>query len=185
MLERKKKDAELNECIRKIGIGDKEALKVLYDNYRESVFLFALSIVKNYHLAEEVLQDVFVNIMQYSSNSKVKNAKNWIFTITRNQCIKVMKNENGGNIQSINICEETLFAHDDTENVGNAVEDIESLKQLNELERQIVILYIYGKLKQTEIAEVMDLPYLKVRSKYNYAIKKLKKYYINRGGFDD
>ena len=51
----------------------------------------------------------------------------------------------------------------------------EALSKLNSTEREIVSLYAFAGLKQTEIAKVMKMPYVKVRSVYGYAIKKLRK----------
>ena len=42
-------------------------------------------------------------------------------------------------------------------------------------------LYIFSGLRQTEIAQVMKMPYIKVRSKYGYAVKKLRKEF----GYDE
>ena len=46
----------LDKCIKAIAKGDEVALKNLYDNYKNPMFQFALSIVKNYDLAEEAVQ---------------------------------------------------------------------------------------------------------------------------------
>ena len=63
----------------------------------------------------------------------------------------------------------------------NEIEVTEALKTLLPQEREIVSLFVFGGLKQTEIAEIMNLSYMKVRSKYGYAMKKLKKYYLKEG----
>ena len=45
------------------------------------------------------------------------------------------------------------------EQTENAMLALEALKTLSETERQIVSLYLYSGLKQTEIAKVLNLPY--------------------------
>ncbi len=58
---------------------------------------------------------------------------------------------------------------------------IQAMNHLEELERTIVILYLVVGMKQTEIAKCVRLPYHTVRSKYRYAIKKLRRYFADKG----
>lgn len=51
----------------------------------------------------------------------------------------------------------------------------EALDLLSEKERQVVTLHIYGGLKHYETAQVLNIPYSKVRSIYTYALHKIKK----------
>lgn len=62
----------------------------------------------------------------------------------------------------------------------NSVDQIEALKCLDELEQQCVIMHIFGQMKLPQVAKLLDLPYNKVRNKYQYAIGKLKTYYQGR-----
>ena len=55
----------LGELIHNIADGDRGALAELYKLTNKDVYAFALSILKNIHDAEDVLQDCFVRI--YSS----------------------------------------------------------------------------------------------------------------------
>ncbi|MGL4875897.1 MAG: RNA polymerase sigma factor, partial [Clostridium sp.] len=56
--------------------GDLERLKDLYIEERRGIFLFILSMVKDYGEAEDLLQDVFVRIISSSdSYKKGTNAK--------------------------------------------------------------------------------------------------------------
>lgn len=55
---------QLDLCICEIATGNREALRQLYDEFKNPIFLFDLSILKNYQAAEDVEQDTFLNIMQ-------------------------------------------------------------------------------------------------------------------------
>jgi DNA-directed RNA polymerase specialized sigma24 family protein len=52
-----------------------------------------------------------------------------------------------------------------------------ALQILTKQEREIVSLYVYAGFSQVEIAKELQIPYVKVRSQYGYAIKKLRAYY--------
>ena len=66
------------------------------------------------------------------------------------------------------------------DNIENTIDQIESLKILDELEQQFVIMKVYGNMKLPQIARYSGMTYDKVRARYDYAIKKLKKYYEER-----
>lgn len=173
---------QLDLCIKKIASGNREALRQLYDEMKNPIFLFALSLVKNYQYAEDVEQETFLNIMRSACNYQPgTNAKAWIFSIARNCCVDCIKT----NSKYILVETETLASipieNNDIEKAENAIFVLEALDVLEQDEQTIVALYLFSGLKQTEIAKVMNLPYMSVRSKYGYAIKKLKRYFTKKG----
>lgn len=169
----------LEQCIIDAVNGSEEALKCLYQNYSSVMFKFALSIVKNYNLAEDVMQDVFVNLIQYGPNSKIRNPKSWLFTIVRNQSLKVLKNTD----KIVSLEDYHLDSAKDSvsDYINNSLENIEAFRCLDEMELQIITLCVYGEFTQLQVSKILGLSYMKVRAKYNYAVKKLRKFYINGG----
>ena len=55
------------------------------------------------------------------------------------------------------------------------------LETLGEDERQIVIMHSMSNMKHKEIADVLEMPLSTVLSKYNRALKKLKKELVVNG----
>ena len=167
-------------CIKNIAKGDRDALRMLYDDYKNPVFRFALSIVRNYQTSEDILQDTFLHVMSYASSYRPgTNPHAWIFSIARNLCKRALLSRDK-DCQNIDDLEASLIASDRTDDILASKQAAEALSVLHEDELEIVSLYVYGELKQTEIAKVLKLPYGKVRSKYGYAMKKLKTYYTER-----
>ena len=111
-----------DKCIKAIAKGSEQALKNLYDNYKNPMFQFALSIVKDYDLAEEAVQDTFVNIIFYSKNSRIDNSKSWLFAVAKHQCLKILRQEHTEQKSPIEDYSETLSTDDSTEIVGNSTE---------------------------------------------------------------
>jgi len=50
------------------------------------------------------------------------------------------------------------------------------------VEREIVSLYVFSGVRQTEISKMLSMDYITVRSHYAYAIRKLKRFYKGREG---
>ena len=51
-----------DEAIRQCQAGDVAGLEVLYQNYHPRVFKFALANVRQYHLAEDIAQQVVIEL---------------------------------------------------------------------------------------------------------------------------
>ena len=56
--------AALDLCLSRISAGDQSALAELYDRTRSAIYGFALSLLKNVHDAEDVLQEVYLQVWQ-------------------------------------------------------------------------------------------------------------------------
>lgn len=86
------KSEKLNDLLGLIAFEDKDALAELYKQYSNIILIYAMSIVRDVHLAEDIMQDVFIkvghNASKYKSN---KNAYAWILTVTRNQAFDVLR----------------------------------------------------------------------------------------------
>lgn len=175
---------QLDLCINEIAAGNREAFRQLYDELKNPIFLFALSLSHDYQTAEDVEQETFLNIMQCASKYRIgTNAKAWIFGIARNCCADKYKAAS----RYVPLEPDILSSFPNEEKEFNRVENsiiaLEALSILDESEREIVSLYLFCDLKQTEIAKLLKISYSSVRAKYAYAIKKLKRYFKNKGVF--
>lgn len=173
---------QLDLCISEIASGSRESLRQLYEELKNPVFMFALSIVKNTVIAEDAEQETFLRVMQSAATyRKGTNPKAWIFGIARNCCIDSLK----ALAKDIPLETEALADIPAEENLFNKADNraiaLEALGCLKEEEQLIVSLYLYAGLKQTEIAKLLQIPYLSVRSKYGYALKKLRRCLVEKG----
>ena len=83
--------------------------------------------------------------------------------------------------ESLSENEDLPSGMDVSENVENAIDQIEeAFECLDQIERQCVIMCVYGQMKLPQVAAFLGIPYQKVRNKYDYAVKKLRKYYEER-----
>ena len=170
----------LDECLRQMAEKDMNALNDFYHHTKDSVYAYALSVLKNPYDAQDVLHDcylsVYANADQYHSNGKPLA---WVFTIVKNLCL--MKLRKQSRISDISEQEWEGFIQTKTEmRTEDKLLLKECLFQLNDEERQIVTLHAVAGFKHWEIARQLDLPLATVLSKYHRSMKKLKEY-IKRG----
>ena len=164
----------------RMASNDGAAFRELYQQTSGVVYGFAMSILLNKHDAEDVMHDTFIKI--YSSAVTYKPSGNpmaWILTIVRNLCLN--------RIRAGKVCEE-LSEYDDLAgslNDSDAMLDRMVLETamnvLDAEERQIVILHAMTGFKHREIAEILDLPTGTILSKYNRALKKMRKEMESKG----
>lgn len=168
--------AQLDSYLLKIAAQDSQALADLYDSTSASIYAFALSILKNSQDAEDVLHDCYLQI--YSAALGYRSCGKplaWILTITRNLCLlKLRERQKVSDIPREN-WEPYLEACEHISPEDKIVL-MECMNRLSDTERQIVILHAVAGFRHREIAEILDTPLATVLSKYNRALKKLKKY---------
>ncbi|MCD7750798.1 MAG: RNA polymerase sigma factor [Lachnospiraceae bacterium] len=170
-----RQDGIAEECIRKIAGGDREALATLYQETGTAVYAFALSMLKNVHEAEDVQQDVFLKIWQSAAGYQAQGKPMaWIFTITRNFALMRLRDQ-GREVTMSPEDWQMMFADRTQMSEEDRIVLQSVLEILSQEERSIVMLHTSAQLKHREIAQIMDLPLATVLSKYNRALKKLKK----------
>ena len=165
----------LDRLIHNIAGGDRDALAELYELTNKMVYSFALSVLKDIHDAQDILQDCYLHI--YSSAGGYRGRGKpmaWILTITRNLCLKCIRSS----ARLVQFSEEEwdTVARDGAESsVDDRITLSACMRSLGDTERQIVVLHAVSGMKHREISDLLQIPLPTVLSKYNRAIKKLRK----------
>lgn len=162
--------------------GDRNALTELYKQTSSAVYGFALSILKNKHDAEDVMHDTYIRAFTAAITYKpMGRPLSWLMTIVRNLCYS--------RIRAGRVCEDiaqydNLAGAESDDTVARIMLET-ALSILDADERQIVILHAMTGLKHREIAEIIDAPTGTVLSRYNRALKKMRKELERKGYGDD
>ncbi len=165
-----------DRAISEIAEGRKEALSDIYDCMGKQIYFIAYSILKNHHDAEDVLQEVLLNIVKESrAYEKGSNARAWILSIARNLALKSGRDRKTY-IPSDILADDARYADDDGEFLSQLTM-FDALKTLSEEESGIVLLHIESGLKFREIGEMLEIKTATAQKKYRRALAKLKKYY--------
>jgi RNA polymerase sigma-70 factor, ECF subfamily len=146
----------------------------VYTEYKTKVYYFALSILKDRGLSEDIMQEVFIRVRANAYKyGEIDNLKTLIMKITRNlalNCIRDRRFEASSDLMENNEAKE-----DFTEYVTESVVINKALNSLSEEERQVFILHVLGGYKHREISGIMAIPQGTVRWKYADAKEKLRK----------
>ncbi|MDX1638804.1 MAG: sigma-70 family RNA polymerase sigma factor [Balneolaceae bacterium] len=179
------KSRDERALIKRIKAGDTTALEALYDLYKSLLFGMIISIVNNREEAEDLLQEVFMNIWEkaHTFDGERGNVYSWIVTLTRNRAIDRLRskgyktqqktattvNKPGFSLQGDQYDPlETTIISDRAELVQQALE------QIPEKQREVIKVAYYGGMTQSEIAEHLDIPLGTVKTRTRQGMIKLK-----------
>ncbi|WP_299364313.1 RNA polymerase sigma factor [Winogradskyella sp.] len=86
---------EQNDFIKRLIAGEEAAYGKLLDDFQQKVFSTCISFVPNKEEAEDLAQDVFVEVFRsihkFKGNSKLST---WIYRITTNKCLEFIRKRN-------------------------------------------------------------------------------------------
>lgn len=171
-------DADL---IRRISNHDEAALSLLYDRYRTILFGLLSRILNNRSEAEDILQEVFVQVWQKAQNFNAERGKafTWLVTIARSRAIDRLRslktrtlaiekaNENNLLYTDSKI-EQNLFLRGRQKHVRTA------LSQLPETQSSILLMAYFEGYSQQEIADRTKIPLGTIKTRMRVGMTKLR-----------
>ena len=164
----------------RVGQGDRAALEALYVQTEKAVYALALSLLRDPEDARDVTQEVYLKV-RAAAHLYVPLGKPlaWLFTITRNLCRDLQRSQSRDGQSPEDLENDARFSYvsDPTDRLVLEA----ALKTLGDEERQVVLLHAVSGLKHREIAQDLGLPLSTVLSRYNRALKKLKRYLTDEG----
>lgn len=172
----------VEQCLFRIREQDPEALEEFYYRTSTSVYGFALSILKNAQDAEDVMHDLYLLVWSGAGTYRAAGKPMaWVLTITRNLCLqKLREYRKRSDIPQEDW--ETYIGGNSKMSPEDKLILSECLKHLSDEERQVVVLYAVSGFKHREIAKLLEMPLSTVLSKYNRAMKKLRKFMEENNG---
>ena len=168
--------------------GDQEAFEQLFGLYRGPVYAYLARTTGDRHLAEDLLQDVFLrliqNIERYSESGRFEA---WLFRIAANRvrdwARRRVKSERVGaaghsddESRGPNVVDRPVEAPPEVRLVRNEEAELlaAAMETLEPQERQVLMLRHYGDLSFREIADIMGRPLGTVLARSHRALLKLR-----------
>lgn len=166
---------KLCELIAQISNGDDEAFAKLYEELSKFVYAVSLNILRDSFLAEDCVHDTFLHIKNSANRfENGRNVKSWVYAIARNVALTMYKIQK----RSVPLDDEIIatFSDDDfSEKSDTAVLIRKLIFELEQKDREILLMHINEGMKFREIADVLEIPLGTVLWRYNYILSKLKK----------
>jgi len=182
--------ATIADCLRSgARTGEKEAaataaISELYDRYGRLVFSLAVQIVGESSVAEEITQDVFVQVWNKADSFRPESGKviSWLSSVARFRAIDVLRRQNvRPEGHYVNLDDSLLYEADKDAEVEPAVDLLierhrarRALQQLPPDQRKALVLAYFQGLTQQQISEVLNEPLGTVKTRIRLAMQKLR-----------
>lgn len=170
-----------DDLLARVGRGDRAAFGELYDQTAPRLFGLIRRLVVDAAQAEEVTQDVYLEIWQTAArfDPAKGNAIGWMFTLAHRRAVDRIRSAQAARDRDLRIGTRDMDVPVDT--VAEAAEtSIEhqrvqgALGELSDLQRECVALAYYGGLTQSEIAARLDVPLGTVKTRLRDGMIRLR-----------
>ena len=172
------------ELLRRIGQGDSASFEALYDRLSGVLFSTAYRVLNNQVAAEDVLQDVFIQIWEKAPlyNPALGKPLTWAVTLTRNKAIDRLRSiQRRVRLQENVQRESEVFEQFDGRSSFDAITLAESSKlvrdaldKLTDEQRQVIQLAFFSSMTQAEIAEHLQEPLGTIKARIRRGMMKLR-----------
>lgn len=171
-------DAQL---LHAISCKDEPAFAALYDQYSSILFGLLLRILHSRAEAEDVLQEVFLQVWQqaHSFNASRGRPFTWLVTLARSRAIDRLRATGSRDRTALRSVEEAPQRVEEEKADEAALRSERgevvrrALAELSEDQRSTLLLAYLGGMSQTEIAERMGQPLGTVKTRTRAGLKKL------------
>ncbi|RYE73809.1 MAG: sigma-70 family RNA polymerase sigma factor [Myxococcales bacterium] len=155
----------LADLLRKSALGDESSFAQLYDSTSARVHGLVLRVVRDRAQAEEVTQEVYLQVWRTASryDESRGSALSWLMTLAHRRAVDRVRSAEASSRN------ETSYHHADrTPEHDSTAEAAESsleatrvrhaMEHLTEVQRQALQLAYFGGYTHTEVATMLDLP---------------------------
>jgi len=162
----------------RIQSGNVKAFETLINTFKSRIFSYCLRMLNDYHLAEDMSQEIFIKVYKNINHYDGKKASlsTWIYTIAHNTCLNHLRDWHNQPAPTRNseYYENCFIAKDQYSLLNEKISLLRALNTLSPDERDIVIMKDYLDLKYSEIGQITSLPTGTVKSRLHGIRKKLR-----------
>ena len=176
-------DAEI-ALLQRVAQGDRVSFETLYDRFSGVLFSTAYRVLNNQEAAEDVIQDVFIQIWEKAPlyDSALGKPMTWAVTLTRNKAIdRLHSTVRRHRLQDDVEREAETFEQFDDRSSFDAVAEGETnqivrdaIQKLSKDQREAIELAFFSSLTQTEIAERLHEPLGTIKARIRRGMMKLR-----------
>jgi RNA polymerase sigma-70 factor (ECF subfamily) len=182
-------DHDTARLVTRIQAGDREGYTELYTRYFDRVYAYLRIAVRNQHEAEDLTQQVFVNVLEalprYERRAQPFRA--WLFTIVRHTALRHLRRrqrEQPAEPAAMARRNESVAEHTADEGILNWITDRDLLlfvERLPASQRQVLVMRYLLDLTGGQIAEILGTSPAAVRQLQRRAMQVLRRRLVEAG----
>ncbi len=171
------------DLLRRTALGDERAFEALYDAFAGRVFGLARRIVRNPSQAEEVAQEVFLEIWRRATrfDAGKGSATSWIMTLTHARSVDRVRSAQASTDRELKVA--YRLSHEmEIDTVGSTPSESaferkavqKCLTTLTDLQRESITLAYYSGYTYREVAELLSTPLPTIKTRLRDGMIRLR-----------
>jgi len=162
----------------KFNRGSKDALRRLYEKYKDDLLGLAVTLLRDRSLAEDVVHDVFVSFARMAGGFTLSGTlRGYLSTCVAN-CARDRNRLKSRLDVGLEAAEDVGTDSDDPIEYAADSEEAQRLQEVLERlpyeQREIIVLHLHQQMRFREIAEALGISINTVQSRYRYGLEKLR-----------
>ena len=180
-----------HQLLQRVSQVDKDALEALYTRYQTPVYSLAMYMLKQPALAEEVTQDIFLNIWlkAASFNGERGQPRSWIMSVAHHKIVDVIRSRRRTIVNTDPADYETLdlLPASGASTEAQVEQTLERERIMRALETipgpqsEVIMLAYFEGFSQSEMAKKLDQPLGTIKTRVRLAMQKLRTTLENDG----
>jgi RNA polymerase sigma-70 factor, ECF subfamily len=148
------RDPAVVRAVARAQSGDMDAIRFLYLRYKDNVYGYVLSIVREHHEAEDVTQQVFMKLIAVIGRYEPRSVPftSWIMRVARNAAVDHLRRRRSIPVDEVYAT--NIVADDGAQEQRWGLWD--ALEALPQAQREVVVLRHLVGLSPPEIAQHLD-----------------------------
>ena len=167
--------------LRRISKGERDAFTRFYDSHASLVYTFAMRILRHQADAEELVQDIFVQVWQKASTYAPERGapEAWLITMTRSRALDRLRSQRRREqrvtlVDEPQLLEEKAGEAPKVADLGDQEAAQDALSSLPQEQQSALRLAYFEGLSQSEIAGRLALPLGTVKTRIRDALLYLR-----------
>jgi len=171
--------ADVDELMRRAARGDAQAFEGLYDELSSAVYGLARRVVRDPARAEDVTQEVFLDVWKQATRFDVERgrAKTWVMTIAHRRAVDAVRRSEAQKRQDHHGAPDEV-SHDEPGDAVIASEEHgavrECLGTLTDLQLESVRLAYFNGYTYGEVATLLDKPLPTIKTRMRDGLIRLR-----------
>jgi RNA polymerase sigma-70 factor (ECF subfamily) len=163
------------ELLARLQAGDAAAAALLYDRHHRGLYAYALSLLRDPSLSEDVVHETFLRLLTARPERPVLLGKSFVYAVARNLALDLLRGAVRQEEHRLPLARaaEQRATPDGGDNERRTSSLLSALAELPQEQRETVTLKTFSGLTFAQIAEVLSISPGTAASRYRYALEKL------------
>lgn len=171
--------ADVDDLMRRTALGDSQAFEALYDELSASVYGLARRVVRDPTRAEDVTQEVFLDVWRKATGFDAERgkAKTWVMTIAHRRAVDAVRRSEAHKRQDHQGAPDEI-SHDEPADAVIEAEEHGAVRQcletLTDLQLESVRLAYFNGYTYGEVATLLDKPLPTIKTRMRDGLIRLR-----------